>query len=82
MKVVSWIVVVNLDGLTEDCVSFTSEENADEYKEMLERQYLGNPRIATVTVHEVDIKIDDSDVAEYACSDLGLVDPDNPPERQ
>ena len=82
MKVVSWIVVVNLDGLTEECISFTSEECADEYKELLERQSLGNPRIATVTVHEVDIKIDDSDVAEYACSDLGLVDPDNPPERQ
>ena len=82
MNTTTFIVVVNINGLTEDCISFTSKECADEYKEMLERQYLGNPRVATVTVHEVDIEVADSDIGEYACSDLGLVDPDNPPERQ
>ena len=39
-----------------------------------------DPCVRIITM-EGDIEVDDSDIADYACADLGFIDPDNPPLR-
>jgi hypothetical protein len=74
-----YVVVTNLDGLTEEVQVFDNEDAA-RYAELVIEESM--PGRALVTIEQKVIEIDDKTVYQYALDNFeNLIDSDNPPER-